>query len=226
MNDVNIYALCDPESGDVRYVGKTIQPLSLRLQQHCSLSKRHTHPRAQWVHSLREKNLKPVILLLETVSHDNWQCAESRWISHFQSSGLLNSAPAGGGGTRSHLTKWTAQLDARLGKDSDATIAEEMGITRKSVSYRRRVLGIAASYNTSRMKPPPPNGGWNKRILPDELVSQLGTKPDYLLGQEFGFNKSQVARARKRLGIPSYAATTGNDGKITKGNFPRRWVLK
>ena len=227
MRQVAIYALSDPRSGIVYYVGRTWQPLVMRLQQHVWRSRtgRDTCGRAVWIKSLWEQGVKPAITPLEMVDEADWPQAEWRWIVHFRSAGapLVNEAAAGAGGTRSHIIEWTPELDARLGVEADSVIAEELGVTRKAVSYRRRVLKIPASFNRARNTPPPPRGGWNRKELPPEIIARLGTEPDYKLGEELGVVKTVIARARRARGIKPYAELTGNTGRYAKGNYPARW---
>jgi len=71
---------------------------------------------------------------------------------------------------------------------------------------------------------PPAMGGHNKLALPTEVEERLGKLPDYQLAAIIGCCKTVIARRRREKGIPSYAETTGNDGKIKKGNYPKRWL--
>lgn len=68
-----------------------------------------------------------------------------------------------------------------------------------------------------RNSTPPYMAGHNRINVPTECLSQLGKKPDYLLGAEFGLCKSIIARARRERNVPSYAALTGNNGKYVVG---------
>lgn len=224
---VSIYGLVDPRTDEICYVGKTIQPLSMRLQQHVwnGRTGHTTHDTGRWIKEVCDAGMKPRIVLLEEVAPERWRDAERRWTAYCHSLRTLTNdiARAGAGGTRSHVARWTPELDARLGKEPDATIADDMGITRKAVSYRRRVLGIPASFDRTRNVPPPPMGGHNKLTLPDGIIARLGTAPDYMLGDEIGVAKTVIAHARRARGIASYAATSGNTGQYKTGNYPARW---
>jgi hypothetical protein len=70
---------------------------------------------------------------------------------------------------------------------------------------------------------PPPMGGWNRLVLPPEIVAQFGCLPDWQLAQKASVNKSTIARARRRAGIKSFAEATGASGQFKPGNFPARW---
>lgn len=99
---ITIYALHDPESGELRYVGKTKNKLRTRILQHKHhalwLKKRnHLH---NWLCALDARGLTPVGSVLEQLPADgDWQSAERRWISHYRSLGykLLNGTDGGEG---------------------------------------------------------------------------------------------------------------------------------
>lgn len=224
---VSIYGLVDPRTDEIRYVGKTIQPLQMRLQQHVwnARTEHTTHKTARWIKELCDLRMKPRITLLEEVPAARWRQAERHWAEYCESlRGLTNDMfRTGAGGTRSYVSRWTPELEARLGIDPDAVIADAMGITRKAVSYRRRVLGIPASFNRERNTPPPPMAGHNRITLPDATIARLGTEPDYVLGNELGVAKTVIARERRARGIAPYATQSGRTGQFQKGNFPARW---
>ena len=60
------------------------------------------------------------------------------------------------------------------------------------------------------------NAGWNRKEFSQEIISKLGTMPDYKLAKIADTNKTTMARIRKNLGIKSYAEETGNDGRFKK----------
>jgi hypothetical protein len=60
MKPYKIYALADPQTREVRYVGKTKQPLETRYRAHATGNSKAT---AAWVRTLAAP---PVLILLET----------------------------------------------------------------------------------------------------------------------------------------------------------------
>jgi hypothetical protein len=97
---VYIYALADPNTGQIRYVGKTIEPRR-RFATHCRGDKADVHShRARWIAKLKANGLKPVLHILETVEDARWQEAECKWIAFYRSTGcdLVNSTDGGDGG--------------------------------------------------------------------------------------------------------------------------------
>lgn len=219
MEIITIYGLFDPIINQCRYIGKTVQGLEQRLSQHVSCSKKQNNEKSNWIRSLLEKGLKPLIKVIERVPCNEWKCAERFWIDFFRYFGLkLTNFREGGIGDdgKPYKVQWTPETEKLLGVISDERIAQKMGVTRKAISYHRNKRQIPASWDTSQLKPPPPMGGWNKIDLPPDIIQKLGTMPDYLLAKELGLSKSFIGQTRSKLGIESYANITGNNGKFVK----------
>lgn len=109
-----IYALKNPDTNEIRYVGKTKNLLKKRLYEHCTkrnlLSKTHKN---FWIKSLLELNKKPVIELLEICSSNNWKEREIFWITQFNN--LTNTTLGGEGalGFRQHPDSIRKSIESR-----------------------------------------------------------------------------------------------------------------
>lgn len=94
---VKIYALVDPSTGLVRYIGQTIRSLQTRLRGHINESeKKQTHKQV-WIQYLLRQDKKPVII--ELCSCEGQELAnkmETFFISHFSKYDLTNSANGSG----------------------------------------------------------------------------------------------------------------------------------
>lgn len=91
---VSIYGLADPTTGDVRYVGKAVDPLK-RLKEHLR-ERRRASPLYSWIESLRRRSLAPALVVLETCPADEWPDRERFHIAALRASGgLLNLADGG-----------------------------------------------------------------------------------------------------------------------------------
>lgn len=86
-----IYALCDPNTSEVRYVGKTVLPIERRLLNHLWEAEHKTTHKANWIRSIG----RPNVVLLEEVVGDDWQSRERYWIQQFDN---LTNASEGGEG--------------------------------------------------------------------------------------------------------------------------------
>lgn len=72
-----IYALCEPGTRTVRYIGKANNPVR-RLQNHLSQSKKAKTRLGNWLRSLNGEN--PSLVVLREVPLDQWEVAEERYI--------------------------------------------------------------------------------------------------------------------------------------------------
>ncbi len=86
MSDVTIYALCEPDTGEVRYIGRSANP-TRRLHAHVSQARQVTHraPSAQWVRGLLAVGVGPSLRVLEIVNVDDAIMAEERAIARHRS---------------------------------------------------------------------------------------------------------------------------------------------
>ena len=77
---MRFYALIDPRDGAIRYVGRTVSALNIRLNSHIrtSVKGKSNSPKAQWIRELVSVGLSPVIRLLEEVDVENGAEIETR----------------------------------------------------------------------------------------------------------------------------------------------------
>lgn len=95
-----IYALVDPLTGQIRYVGKSDNPIK-RLSYHMSHCRHTNSHKHKWLMSLKRRCLEPRLIILEQTSQEIWQNAEQRWIKHFtECGGRLTNGDTGGLGGR------------------------------------------------------------------------------------------------------------------------------
>lgn len=106
-----LYCTCHPERG-IRYVGKTIQPIGLRLTQHRQKAKHLRLPSSRWILKHGTKNVLAVVL--EECSVDELSKAELRHIEKLMPLGnLLNVIVSEQG----HATfKHSAETRAKMSK--------------------------------------------------------------------------------------------------------------
>jgi hypothetical protein len=89
---MDIYALRDPRTGSVRYIGKA-NNAQQRFVGHSRDAARRNTPLYQWWRSLAQL---PVLEVIETVDPSNWVERERYWIAAYRlSDDLLNVAPGG-----------------------------------------------------------------------------------------------------------------------------------
>ena len=94
---VYIYALTDPFTKEIRYIGKSIRPKG-RLLDHCNDPSKTW--RTNWIQSVLKKNGKPILSILQSLKDDeDWQEAERQWIQKGRDMGwrLTNCTDGGDG---------------------------------------------------------------------------------------------------------------------------------
>ena len=120
--DVFIYALSDPRTNEIRYVGKTVD-INRRITSHLSSSSKRNTYKDNWIQSLLSIGLKPIVDVLESFYDDDgfkWQEAERWWISYLKYIGcnLTNLDNGGHSGVNVHsqITRDKMRLSQSLNK--------------------------------------------------------------------------------------------------------------
>ena len=98
---VFIYGLHCPLSGEIRYIGKSVNPQK-RLRAHisCAIRGATDHHTARWIRRLAASDLAPSLVILHEVGQDErWQDVERKLIADAIQRGLrLTNSTAGGEG--------------------------------------------------------------------------------------------------------------------------------
>ncbi len=214
-----IYAWICPDTGHPIYVGKTSVSIAVRQRHHINTAREGIEPSLKyvWLREILSQGKELEVVELERCVATIAGEIERSWVTLLSERFfLLNTARAGAGGPGIGRVKWTENLIARLGQEHDATIALDLGCDRKTVAYRRIILGIAPC----TLAPSLPS---NTIHLQTDVLELLGKESDRMIANRLGISDSVIKRHRLRLGIESYAIATGNDGRIRKGENKKRW---
>lgn len=104
-----IYALVDPVSKQIRYIGVTKRNLNLRFKEHIfyslySKGRSSRTYKANWIKRLNSKNLFPEIkLLLEVTNSEDAYKAEIALIAHYKQFCKLTNGTIGGESTKGRV---------------------------------------------------------------------------------------------------------------------------
>lgn len=103
-----IYTLNDPDTKEVRYVGKTSQSLKRRLAQHIRETYKVRNYKTNWIKQILFKGKLPEIKLLDE-TNNNWQELEIYWIAQMKYWGfkLTNMTDGGDGNNNQVFSKET-----------------------------------------------------------------------------------------------------------------------
>jgi hypothetical protein len=92
----NIYILIDPETLEIRYVGKA-NDINQRYRAHLNRARKHQTHKLNWINSLKKKKLKPIIEVIDEVPIEEWHFWEKYWISQIKTWGFNLTNYCGGG---------------------------------------------------------------------------------------------------------------------------------
>lgn len=155
MKTTNIYILIDPETQQVRYVGKA-NNISQRYKAHLNRARKHQIHKLNWISSLKNKGLKPIIEVVDIVLIEEWIFWENYWISQFKTWGfnLINYTNGGEGSTFGNQTSFKkGQVPWNTGK-GNTCLCEECGRSFKaSISSKRRFCSriCTSLYNSKNL---------------------------------------------------------------------------
>lgn len=169
-----IYSLNCPDTGMVKYVGKSNEPKQ-RLHRHIrAIGMGETYRCANWLRSLQKAGKGPTLKILEECLIENWKERESFWISYYRNltPGELTNCKNGGDGI-GILSEETRQkmASAKIGtshhkgfKNSDESKAK-MSQSAKNKFVIMPQLKIAIREN--QKKAAEKNRGLNKQKVMD-----------------------------------------------------------
>lgn len=158
---IYIYLLRDPITNEIRYIGKT-KDLKQRLINHINNAKlkkfnRHIY---NWILTLLNQNLKPLIELVEECNLDNWSEREKYWIKYYKELGnnLCNHSIGGEG------TKNGCQLQYRGEKAVNAVLTENQAleiINLLGLGYSNSAIGKELGINNQLVNGIKNRGNWS-----------------------------------------------------------------
>lgn len=143
-----IYGLADPRTGELRYIGKTIQRLSGRRVTHVTHAKRLYRDRksrwaVNWIKALVDLGLKPDIFEIEVIPEGgDWREAEMFWIEYFRALGF-NLCNLRAGGEEGNYTKqspeWIEKKASKIrGRPGRVQSEQEKAFHRANLERYRR----------------------------------------------------------------------------------------
>lgn len=153
MADLLIYALRDPRTFEIRYVGMSRKGMSRPLyhKRDSVLRSDSNLHKVRWIRGLQAEGLEYEVVVLERVEHAvDLATAEVKWISFGKAAGTLTNLTDGGDGGdtfsgRKHSTETRAKMRAARAKQDTSQYREKL-----SVRLKGRVFSDAAREKMSR----------------------------------------------------------------------------
>ena len=131
---IEIYALCDPLTNEIRYVGKSKNSLE-RFKGHLRDSRRFNTPVYVWIRELAKTERLPLLRILATTNEQHWKYVERLVIAQERSLQLLNLSAGGNAPYCSYETRV---------KNARANVISRTNTPLKArVYYLKRQLGMA-----------------------------------------------------------------------------------
>ena len=109
---IYIYALIDPNTAKIRYIGKSVRPKERLKNQMNEVSNCH---RSHWLQSLKSLGLVPHQVILQELEDDaDWQSVEIDWIKRGRDLGWSLTNNTDGGDGVCNLPKETRERMAKV----------------------------------------------------------------------------------------------------------------
>jgi GIY-YIG catalytic domain len=197
---VTIYALRDPRTREVRYVGKAVDPRR-RLQQHLSAFQLsyYRSQKVSWLKNLLDAGEQPILDVLQIVEAADANRAERQWIAQYRAEGarLTNGTDGGDGGAVTDPEAKARIRAAHVGRKTSDKTKKKMSVAHKALitpEERERLRSI------SNGKPPVHHGEKNPRTkLSDAQVRELREQAAAgavlgVLAAEYGITRASVTQ--------------------------------
>lgn len=207
-----IYALCDPITQEVRYVGKSTNPTK-RLRSHLN-EKGETH-KIRWIQSLLNTGEAPYLRILEEIV-DNWESRERYWISFYKPTGKLTNATDGGDGVNNPSQESRDKLSAtRKELYKQLEFREKM----LKVTQNPRRCSKISQQLTGKKKSPEhiaklPQNQSGKKLSPGHIEKIRATSTGRLHSGETKEKLRQLNTGRKQSEETKHKISAANLGKI------------
>lgn len=143
MKTTFLYTLSDPETGGIRYLGKSDEPFK-RYKRH--LYDRDASHKSRWVHELRSRGLKPHMDLLDEIPHSQWKFWEREYIRVFKAIGIRLVNLTDGGDSGPNMEDLPEDTKNRIRSGGKFVRSQEQ---RKNMSEATRGLPKSSSHRAA-----------------------------------------------------------------------------
>lgn len=197
QNDVVVsaYALIDPRTSEVRYVGVTGAP-SARLGGHRHVSESRRSPKQEWVAELAAIDLQPGMIVLEEVPLSRWETTERRWIAYYRKAGARLTNITDGGDSPPGPRP---PLEPRPRPAPSESLLNWRRLRERAREVAAGILGVPVE-KVSLVVKGAPRAGRPRRVTDEEIEHALIASQGQIrpAARSLGVDESTI-RARKKL---------------------------
>ena len=204
---VYIYALIDPRTALVRYVGQTTN-LKERYYQHCSSTTLRKTYVGCWLKSLWVLDIKPILEVLSVETEETWRRGEQFWILYFRRLGYpLTNLTDGGDGSRG-ITRTPETREkirqANLGRKHSIFTREKMRQSNRGKSTAEMIAKLRRA-NIGRV--------WSKEDRRTLSIAHIGKHPSL---------ETRRKMSLAHLGVPLSSETRKHMSEAIRGSWKIR----
>jgi hypothetical protein len=198
-----VYHLSDPRDGDIRYVGWTVNT-KRRIYLHIwhAQNKPKINYRINWIRSLLEAGVEPVITVIDEGVGDSWKDSEKKWIAHYRSAGyrLANLTDGGEGTPGIIVSRETRKLISQNGKGKGRWKkgVEAAAAANRGKPLRPEVVAKIVAKNTGKKRTPE----FGRAVAERNRGRKASPETRALL--------SSIRRGKKRSDVFCHAMTEAN----------------
>lgn len=216
-----IYTLSDPNTNQIRYVGKSDYP-EYRLKKHCqiNLDTNKGTRKEKWIRSLLRDDKFPILEIIDEVDECEWQLWEIYWISQIRTWGfdLTNLDDGGYGGSRGRKIKDSTREKLKLagekgkGKKWAKESIEKRTLSRKIKNEEKKALKNIHDifFNASGEITEKEKKIHKKRFMSEETKKKISESKK---GKTFKINKPRSEEYRKKQAVSHQGKTVSEETK-------------
>lgn len=186
-----IYALCEPGTRTIRYIGKAHDPQH-RLRKHLCRSIKGKNHLGAWLSKLKIQNQIPDLLILKSVPTSEWEWWERSYIRNAKVLGFdLTNGTEGGDGVNKGIVRGPCP-EATKEKIRIKALGNQRRLGMKnSPDHLRKLAEGARKYHTGRKQSP--------ETISRRIAKCIGKKrtPE----QKFRMSQAAIARENRKRGL-------------------------
>lgn len=183
-----IYALADPRTYRIRYIGQTARSATVRYKDHCRKQTRNNH-RTGWLNQLHSLGFRPIMIIIEECNKFNWAERETYWIKYYRDTleyDLVNTTDGGEG-----TVGWNPSEETKA-KIGQANKGRRSFLGKNHTEYSKQLISAANKGQQYRLGKK--HTEETKRKIAEKAIGRTGFKMPYNAE-----HRHKISRAKAKL---------------------------